>query len=95
MTNRQSRRADGPTLVQRMAVKFNGLPLPGRWATAGATCLGVTGAVAGLVIGLIVHAPTAPFAVVEVGLPAAIARGVIGLAAGVVIVAGRRISRRL
>jgi hypothetical protein len=57
------------------------LPLPGRWA------------VVGLVIGLIVHAPTAPFALVELGLPAAIVGGVIGLSTGVIVLAGRRIKQ--
>jgi hypothetical protein len=53
----------------------------------------VIGAVAGLVIGLIVFAPTAVFAVVELGLPATIIGGVIGLLAGVTVIAGRRIRR--
>ena len=51
------------------------------------------GAVVGLVIGLIVYAPTAPFAVVEIGLPAAIVGGVIGLSTGVIAIAGRRIKQ--
>jgi hypothetical protein len=53
----------------------------------------VIGAVVGLVVGLIVYAPTAPFAVVELGLPATIVGGVIGLLAGVIVIAGRRIKR--
>ena len=51
------------------------------------------GAVVGLVIGLIVYAPTAPFAVLELGLPAAIVGGVIGLSTGVIVLAGRRIKQ--
>jgi hypothetical protein len=51
------------------------------------------GAAVGLVIGLIVYAPTAPFAVLELGLPAAIVGGVIGLSTGVIVVAGRRIKQ--
>ena len=79
--------------VQLMAADLHGLPLPGRWAVVGATCAGAIGAVAGLVIGLIVYAPTAPFAVVELGLPATIIGGIIGLLAGVIVIAGRRIRR--
>jgi hypothetical protein len=51
------------------------------------------GAVVGLVIGLIVYAPTALFAVLELGLPAAIVGGVIGLSTGVIVIAGRRIKQ--
>jgi len=51
------------------------------------------GAIVGLIVGLIVYAPTAPFAVVELGLLAAIVGGVVGLIAGVIVIAGRRIKR--
>jgi hypothetical protein len=51
------------------------------------------GAAVGLAIGLIVYAPTAPFAVLELGLPAAIVGGVIGLSTGVIVLAGRRIKQ--
>ena len=44
----------------------------GQWALVGFTVAGALGAVAGLIIGLIVYAPTAPFAAVELGLPAAL-----------------------
>jgi len=50
-----------------------------RWAVVGGSWAGVVGAIVGLVIGLYAYAPTAPFAMVELGLPAAIAGGVIGL----------------
>jgi hypothetical protein len=49
----------------------------------------VTGAVAGLVVGLFAYAPTAPFAAVELGLPATIVGGVVGLAAGAVVAVAR------
>lgn len=49
------------------------------------------GAIAGLVIGLYAYAPTAPFAVIELGLPAAIVGGLVGLGASVIATAGRRI----
>lgn len=68
-----------------------GLPLLGRWAVMGAIGTGAAGAVAGLIIGLLVHAPTAPFAVFELGLPAAVVGGLAGLAAGVLVALVRRI----
>jgi hypothetical protein len=71
---------------------LRGLPLPARWAIAGAASAGVIGAIGGLVIGLNVYPPTAAFAVVELGLPAAIVGGVLGLAAGMILRAGRRIT---
>ena len=52
-----------------------------RASGAGALIAGVGGAVAGLVIGVQVNPPTAPFAAVELGLPAA----AIGLLAGALI----------
>jgi hypothetical protein len=42
----------------------------------------VIGAIVGLIVGLIAYAPTAPFAVVELGLPGAVAGGVVGFIAG-------------
>ncbi|HKC29798.1 MAG TPA: hypothetical protein VKB75_17415, partial [Jatrophihabitans sp.] len=44
----------------------------------GAVVLGAVGGVVGLVIGLFVHAPTAWFAMLEIGLPCAF----VGFAAG-------------
>ncbi len=58
----------------------------GRWILSGAVIAGVLGAVGGLVIGLVAYAPTAWFAVFELGLPCAIAGGAVGaLAAGVTV----------
>ena len=74
-------------------VRLRGLPPPERWAVVGAASVGMIGAIVGLVRGLIVYAPTAPFAVVELGLPAAIVGGVVGFIAGVIVTAGRRIKR--
>ena len=79
--------------MNTIAVRLRGLPLPGWWAVIGAASVGMIGAVVGLVIGLIVHAPTALFAVLELGLPAAIVGGVIGLSTGVIVMAGRRIKQ--
>ena len=62
------------------------LPLPGRFAVLGAVAFGVLGGVLGLVLGLISYPPTAWFAVVEVGVPAAVAGAVVGLGVG----SGRR-----
>ncbi len=70
------------------------LSLPGRWAVVGAAWVGTIGAIVGLVRGLAAWAPTAPFAVVELGIPAAIVGGVVGLLAGVAVMAGRSIKRR-
>jgi len=53
----------------------------------------VIGAIAGLIIGLRVYTPTALFAVVELGPPAAVAGGVVGLAAAVIVRVCRRIMR--
>ncbi len=60
---------------------LHGLPPPGRWAIVGAAATGMIGAIAGLVIGLRTYAPAAPFTVVELGMPAAILGGLVGLAA--------------
>ena len=78
--------------VNATAVWLRGLPLRVQWAITGAASAGVIGAIAGLVIGLNVYAPTAAFAVVELGLPAAIVGAFLGLAAGVIVSAGRRIA---
>ncbi|MFZ2056630.1 MAG: hypothetical protein WAV54_04395 [Acidimicrobiales bacterium] len=79
--------------MNTIAVRLRGLPLPGRCAVVGAASVGMIGAVVGLVIGLIVYAPTALFAVVELGLPAAIVGGLIGLSTGVVVIAGQQIEQ--
>jgi hypothetical protein len=70
------------------------MPLTARWALVGATLAGVIGGIAGLVIGISVYAPTAWFAVFEIGLPAAVAGGVLGLLAAVIVKPGRRTMRR-
>jgi hypothetical protein len=66
---------------------------PVRWAVLGAASAGTVGAVVGLIVGLYVFAPTALFAMVELGLPAGILGGVVGFLIGSVLAAGRRISR--
>lgn len=53
------------------------LPSPARQAIGGALILGLVGALAGLILGLIANPPTAWAAVLELGIPAA-ALGLIG-----------------
>lgn len=55
--------------------------LIGLFAGVGAAVSGALGGVAGLIVGLIVHPPTAWFAVLELGIPAAVAGGIVGLVA--------------
>jgi hypothetical protein len=71
-----------------------GMKLPARWAVFGFVFLGVTGAVAGLIVGLLAYPPTAWFAVIEAGLPAAVVGGTLGVLAGLVVEAARRAKRR-
>lgn len=58
--------------------------LIGASSAIGAAVCGALGATAGLVIGLLAYAPTAVFAMLELGVPAVIAGGVLGLLFGVV-----------
>jgi hypothetical protein len=80
--------------VNAIAVWLRGSPLPARWAVAGAAAVGVIGAIVGLVIGLRVNPPTAPFAVIEVGVPVAIVGGLVGLVAGSIVTVNRRMNGR-
>ena len=64
-------------------------------ALIGAVCLGVLGALVGLIRGLWVYPPTAWFAVIELGLPAAFVGAVVGATVGLAArVFGRCKSRR-
>jgi hypothetical protein len=69
------------------------MPMLSRWASIGAFSAGVTGGIVGLVIGLFVYAPTAPFAAAELGIPATFAGGVAGLIAGMIMMTAHRIRR--
>ena len=55
---------------------------PGQGALVGAICLGLLGAIAGLIQGLRVHPATAWFAVFELGLPAGFAGAIVGATIG-------------
>ena len=61
-----------------------------RWVAIGAIGAGIAGAVAGLWIGLVTHPATAWFAVFELGVPASILGGLIGLVGGAVAYAVQR-----
>lgn len=69
-------------------------PLPLRWAGVGAAALGAIGAIVGLVVGLIVHPPTALFAMLEIGIPATLVGGLAGLGSGSIVSAARHIGDR-
>lgn len=59
-------------------------PLPLRHVIAGGVLLGVIGAAVGLIVGVVVYVPTAWFAMFELGVPAAVFGGTLGLVSGIV-----------
>jgi len=69
------------------------LPQPGRFTVLGAASGGMVGAIIGLIVGLYAFPPTALFAMVELGLPATIAGGIVGFVIGSILETVRRISR--
>jgi hypothetical protein len=79
--------------VTTIALWLRGLPSTPRYVIEGAVSVGLVGAIAGLVIGLLVHAPTAPFAAVELGVPGATLGGFAGLAVGGVVSVAQRANR--
>lgn len=81
--------------VNAVPVWMRSLPMPARWVVIGASIAGVAGAIVGLVVGLFVHAPTAPFAAVEVGFPAMLTGGIVGLVARLIMITIRRIRQCL
>jgi hypothetical protein len=81
--------------VNELVVELRGMSLPERWAIVGAVSAGVVGAIVGLIVGLSVYAPTAWFAVFELGVPAGMAGAVVGFVAALIVSAGRRITRHI
>jgi hypothetical protein len=79
--------------VNAIAAWMRGMPVLARWVSAGAIAAGVAGGIAGLVLGLLAYAPTAPFAIFELGLPAALAGAAVGLVGGMITITARRIRR--
>jgi hypothetical protein len=77
--------------VNAIAMWLGGSPLPARWALAAAVAAGAIGNIVGLIVGLHVYAPTAPFAAIEIGLPAAVVGGLVGLVSGAIVTVSRRI----
>ena len=65
--------------------------LLGRAAGIGMAVCGVIGAIAGLIVGLMVHPPTAVFAMVELGIPATVVGGILGFLVGLGVWTVRRI----
>ena len=70
------------------------MPLVPKFAIVGAAAAFLLGGLAGLVVGLLAYPPTAWFAVVEAGIPAAILGAVGGALTGVIAVAIRRANDR-
>jgi hypothetical protein len=68
---------------------------PTRFAAIGALVLGISGGVGGLISGVFAYAPTAWFAVVEVGVPAALAGGLAGFVVGFLVQAVRHTRKHL
>jgi hypothetical protein len=68
--------------VRSLRRALSELPVPARFAVVGALVLGAVGAVAGLIVGLIVYPATSWFAMIELGLPAALVGALLGLAVG-------------
>ena len=79
--------------VMGFAACLRGLPMLARWASIAAIAFGLSGGIVGLVVGLFVYAPTAPFAAVELGFPALFVGALVGLAAGMIAKMARRIRR--
>jgi hypothetical protein len=79
--------------MNAIAAWLRGGPELARWVSAGAIAAGVAGGITGLVVGLLAYAPTAPFAVLELGLPAMLAGAAVGLVAGMITTTARRIRR--
>jgi hypothetical protein len=71
--------------VQKVWNDLSAMPLLGRFAVIGAVVFGIAGGIAGLIGGLLAYPPTAWFAVAELGVPAALLGGIVGLVAGALV----------
>jgi len=78
-----------------IAVEPRGVPLVARWVVVGAASASVIGGIVGLVVGLFAYAPTAWFAIVELGVPAGVVGGIVGLVGALILTVGRRIKRHI
>jgi uncharacterized membrane protein YedE/YeeE len=67
--------------------------LMSRWAAVGSVAAFIAGAIVGLIVGLDAYPPTAWFAVFEVGIPAAVVGGLLGLVGGAVAYTIQRLRR--
>lgn len=76
----------------RLAAKTRRMPLISRWVVIGAVSSGVVGGAIGLVAGL-AYPRTAWFAVFELGAPAAIVGGVVGLIGALIVTVARGFRR--
>jgi hypothetical protein len=79
--------------VKAFASWIRGLPVLDRWVIVATVLAGVTGAIAGLVIGLFAYVPTAPIAAVEIGFPATVTGAIVGLVGGMIAATAARIRR--
>jgi hypothetical protein len=80
----------GRTLDEVIRSALEDWPLPLRWTVLSAVAFGLVGGIAGLVVGLFAYAPTAWFAVIELGLPSAVLGGFLGLITGAIATGLRR-----
>ena len=78
------------TFVPEVRAGLAHLPLPIGVSVSCALVSGVLGGICGLVLGLIAYPPTAWFAVLEVGVPAAVVGGIAGLVTGGLLWLARR-----
>lgn len=77
-------RAAPGTYTRLVRTLLRDLPPLARFVVVGAGCLGVVGGIVGLIVGLFAYPSTAWFAVIELGIPAAIVGAVGGLLVGAV-----------
>ena len=81
--------------IDAIAVELRDVPLIARWAIVGAASAGAIGGIVGLVVGLSAYAPTAWFAVFEIGVPTGVAGGIVGLAGAMIVMTCRQIKRHI